>query len=246
MNDLCYQIIPPAIFLFGFFIVFSLFEFLIVFLLNRLTEKYWEFVVDRLIRFQVKHRKMISIISILFVILWFVFIYSFYLRNIFLYSTTTINILAGVLLLIILLIYYLSVHRTLKIEFQKRVYRYFYIFLSLILYAFILGLASTSYLSYQQYVNVNFVYPAMEKVDDQVDQHKKEMLLEQFRASFEAGECIPVDYEEKDPNLVHFIYVGSDSETSSDDFSLKGMKCSDTENTFLRTEEGEWYWVIEG
>ncbi|MBU0727050.1 hypothetical protein KKA95_00010 [Patescibacteria group bacterium] len=252
MQQWAENIIPSLLFFLAFFIAFSLVELLFILLLNRLEKRNWEFVIDHLIRLKVHHGKLVSIIGGLgiFVVLMSALIFTPFFKVIY-YASTELAVLSVLLIFVMVVIYATTTRKMVRLDLEKKVHGYIYFIVSFILYVFIVTLASQSYNSYQNYVNKTFVDPTVKEVQTKLDEQEEERLLTLFREDYLNGDCIEVDYAEKEATgLTHFIYITTDIEfatmkTIEDSMTtFKGYECTDGENTFMLTDEGKWYWVI--
>ena len=249
------SLVPLIAFFVAFVIAFSLIELLIIYILNRLEKKHWAFVIDTLIRAKVHHAKAIEMIALagILLVLAFVFFTTPFLEI--MKATTPILMYFSIVLLVAMIVVYAITARKLTImALEKKVHRYIYFVISIIIFTFMMIIADQSYNSYQNYINQQFVDPAAQQIRAGIDQREESRLLTQFKEDYLSGRCEIFDYnEEGSADLTHFIYIETDLELASrpgtpvadpGSLLLKGYKCTDGENTFLLTEEGKWYWVI--
>ena len=254
-TELANSVIPSAVFFSGFFIAFSLLELLIIFFLNRLEKKHWEFVIDTLIRAKIHHGravKMIALLGILLVLALIFFTTPF--LDVLRAATPELKIFMAVLFAVMGLIYFTTTRKVTRMALEKKVHGYIYFLVSCIVFTFVVVMADQSYNAYQNYINSQFVYPATQKIQASQDKKEEDSLISKFREDYLAGKCEVVDYrKEKPTGLTHFIYARTDVDltiagaTIVDENGmtlLKGNKCTDGKNTFLLTEGGKWYWVI--
>jgi len=247
-----YTILPPLIFFLFFFISFAFIELIFIFSLNRLISKYWKFVIDIIIRAKVRYGKLIQIAAISLIILLLLIVYfltPFF--QVFTSATPVLRNLSIILFFVILLIYFTTTRRMSKMALEKRVNRYIYFILSIVFYVGIVIAANSSYGAYQDYINTKFVSPTIQKVRATLSEQEKTNLLSQFKQDLEDGKCTFFDYsKQNNGGMIHFVFIArddgatADEEIASEISALHGQVCSDTESTFLLTEDGVWYWVI--
>lgn len=250
------EIIPPLLFFIAFSIVFTFLELLLIFALNRLGQKYWEFVIDVLIRAKVHHGKIIrcAVIVVLGVVGLGVILFS-PLLEILLTASREMRLFALMLALVMALFYSINIRKTATLEVEKAIYRFIFFIVSLFIYVVVLVVAVKSYGGYVRLVNDAFINPASIRVGQALDQREKENLLGQFRSMNEQGLCVTTDYtDSKEVGLKNFVWVedepalafgGATPDSKNPKGYLKGRACSNGKDTFLLTEWGSWYWVIQ-
>lgn len=245
---------PQFVFFFSFFVAFSLVELLLIFVLNRLSRKYWEFVIDHIIRVKVHYGRVFEVAAIFGIVALLILVYFRTPFFTVIQSTTPVlKVFAVLQLLIMVLIYFTTTRKFTHLALERKVHQYMYFVVSLILFVFIIILADDSYTAYRKFINTQFVTPAVENIQTQIDEQKKESLLKKFSGDLAAGKCSSFDYtQQKGPGLTHFVFVAFDpalAEPSAAPLgqgmpSLKGKVCTDGVDSFLITEQGQWYWVI--
>lgn len=153
------------------------------------------------------------------------------------------------------LLYSVNIRKGTKLEVERKIYRAIFFIISVTLYVFILVIANESYGAYVNFVNTQLVNPAVQKIESSLEDQKREELLSTFRQNYLNGECEPIDYTEREEEagITNFLYITTDPglakggmyDPSDPQTYLKGYACSDSENTFLLTNQGAWYWVTE-
>ncbi|MBN1258295.1 hypothetical protein JXA05_00905 [Candidatus Peregrinibacteria bacterium] len=231
-------------------------ELMLLLLLNRLGHKYWEFVIDRLIRAKVHFPRTVraaAVLSIVFLVLLLAL--KTPILSVLALATPAVQSFAAALVFVMVAAYFVMTRKVAKKGLERKVYQYAYFVTSLILYVFILIMASHGYEMYRNFVNTQLVAPTAENVRAGLDDFKKEALLRQFREEVDAGRCVFTDYSKsKEAGVKHFVFIAKEEGAAVSDFSdevqgfalLKGQVCTDGENTFLLTEQGFWYHVISG
>lgn len=246
------NIAPLITFFIAFVIAFAVVELLFIYILNRLEKRYWVFVVDVLMRARLHHKRAIEIIAVIGIIITLIIaLFGTPFLEVFRASKPILDAFMLVLLAAMILVYFVATRKATHLALEKQVHTYLYFVISIILFAFMTVMADQSYNSYQNYINKELVDPATQQIKAGISGMEEDRLLAKFREDYLAGECEDIDYSFIDnPGMIQFVYVTTDIELASrmttpdDDFSLKGQKCSDGENTMLLTEGGKWYWVI--
>lgn len=249
------DLIPLLAFFIGFFVAFSIIELFIIFALNRLSKKYWEFVIDELIRAKVHHGKLIQMMAIIGIIVVLAFIwFATPLSQVISAATPILKTFSIILLVVMVVIYFTTTRKMAKMALEKKVHQYIYFVISIIAFAFVVIMMDQSYNSYQNYIQTQFVETTTQNIQATLDEKEEERLIVQFKEDYLAGKCEDIDYSENlTAGFTHFVYIKTDLELASaktgpvreDMPYLKGQKCTDGENTFLLNEEGKWYWVIK-
>ncbi|MBI5421734.1 hypothetical protein HZA44_01220, partial [Candidatus Peregrinibacteria bacterium] len=165
------------------------------------------------------------------------------------------RLFALLLALVMALFYSINIRKTATLEVEKAIYRFVFFIVSLFIYVAVLVVAVKSYDGYVRLVSDAFINPTAIRLGQALAQREKERLLGQFRGMNAQGLCVATDYtDSKEVGLKNFVWVedepalafGSakpDSENPKN--FLKGKACTDEKNTFLLTEWGSWYWVIQ-
>ena len=250
------DIFPQLLFFFFFFLAFSVMELILVFILNRLMRKYWEFVVDRVMRLKVHYGNAIRNTAVISIVLLVALLCAYTpIIRVLAQAYPSLQSFAIAMVFTMVLIYFATARKMAKLVLEKRIHQYLYFVVSLILYVFFVIFANESYVAYRQYINTQLVSPTIENVRAGLDERKKEDLLNKFREEARAGKCLPIDYSKvKGTGVKQFLFMAQDAEFAVSGSmvvpqgvaALKGRSCTDGENTFLLTDEGRWYWVISG
>jgi len=250
------DLLPTILFFVIFFIAFTLLELLVVFFLNRLGRRNWEFMIDVVIRSGVNHGRLIKwLVFLLLLLLIIAMLLTTPIFAVLERATFEFKVFAVVLALFMFLIYALNIQKTSRVKIEKKIYGTIFFVLSVSAYVVILILANETYESYRHFVNQQLIRPTVVEVSTALEDIKKEKLHQKFRKQYLAGECEPVDYTEEgvqEGELANFVLVAYDSDLSISDTEalpkeatafLKGQACTDGEETFLITRDGRWYWV---
>ncbi len=251
------EILPPLLFFVAFSVVFIFLELLLVFVLNSLGRKYWEFVIDVVIRSQVHHGKAIryALVFVLAVVVAAVVLFT-PLVEVLVRGSGEMRLFALILALVMAFFYLVTIRKASRMHIERVIYHVVFFLVSIALYIVILCIAEKSYGDYVRYVNANFINPTVETVGNVLENREKDRLLAQFRDMNAKGLCPEKDYtQSKEIGLKNFIWVsdepalafGTSKPDSVNDPKgyLKGKVCTDGKSTFLLTEWGSWYWVIQ-
>jgi len=249
------EILPPLIFFVLFSVVFSFLELLLIFVLNGLGRKYWEFVIDVVIRSRVHHGKIIRLVLVFVVAAVVASAVLFTpLVDVLVRGSNEMRLFALVLALVMALFYSITIRKTSRMEIERNIYRVVFFLVSIALYIVILCVAERSYGDYVRYVNAKFINPTAQAVSNTLESREKDRLLNQFREMNAKGLCVSADYSESKVALTNFVLVETDlglafgegkPDPSNPKSYLRGKTCSDGKETFLLTEWGSWYWVIQ-
>lgn len=257
MNQIYVDILPQVLFFISFFIVFSLFELIIVFFLNRMERQHWEFMIDVVIRAKVHYAKIIkwSVLTVFAALVIFLILFTPFLE-VFETASGELKLFAVFLALVMALIYFINVRKDTKLDIEKKIYKTVFFILSIVIYVIILIIANESYGQYKDYLNAELINPTIEGVEEATEKQKEQELLNKFREMYLNGKCENKDFarENGGSEVINFVLVSAEPELSFGDITefadpkaqFRGKVCSDGENTFLLNGLGRWYWVIMG
>ena len=215
-------------------------------------------MIDVVIRSKVHHGKLIKW-TVFLALTAFILGVIFYtpLINILISASKELQLFALILALVMALMYSINIRRSSHLNIEKKIYRVIFFVISIFLYIFILVLTNESYESYAKYVQSQLITPAVKTVELAKEDREESKLLKKFRQQYLNSDCQDADYTEIEGNQVivkSFILVASEPKLafSSEPINLedpkanlKGKKCTDGKNTFLLTEQGNWYWITE-
>ncbi len=252
------DIIPPLIFFLVFLFTFFALELIVIVLLNRIGQANWKFMIDKVIRAKVYHGRLIRwlvILGLFVFVLCVLFCTS--LIDLLVTASNEMRLFAAVLALVMVLIGLINTRKSSRVAVGRKIYQIVFFIISIFIYIFILTAARESYQDYAEYVQTRLIAPAAKTVEISKEGRQEERLLKKFRQQYKEGECVDVDYTEaegKEVVVKSFVLVASDPELAFSDepidlenprANLKGKKCTDGENTFLLTGQGNWYWITE-
>lgn len=252
------DIIVPSIFFFiAFFMAFTLIEMVVILILNRYIYKNWAFIIDVVIRAKVHYGNTIERLMRAFVIVFLALMISFTLvLDILKHASFGVKVLAVEMLLIMILIYLRTTRKIPKLSFMKAIHKYLYIYLSAIFYVLTIVVVNDHYPAYQKYINDAIVNPVSANSSEYIESRKRKKLLTEFRHQIYADECPRTDLrtDQNNGKNKHFVYVTTHTDLKliekpinpkDQKAFLTGRLCSNSEETFLLTDYGQWYWVIE-
>lgn len=251
--------IPSIAFFIAFLLVFLLAEFFIVLFLNGFIYHHWTFIVDVVIRLKIRHGPMIRFIVFASILIFF---------GVLFFTTPVLPILKGAspeeklyaleILLVILLVYRIATRHLLEVNFLKIIHRYLYFYFSTIVAVALVLTVHSQYDRYQKLINAKLAFPVTEKVKMVIENRHRKALLSEFRRQIHNGTCVRSNYVTNmtEGKIIHFIYVTTDPDLSLVPFRQQsllgsqnmtmGRSCANGKETFLLTDYGQWYWVIEG
>jgi hypothetical protein len=254
MNQtLLFSTVPQVIFFISFFVVFTLVELLLVWILNRLQTQYWEFVIDRIIRAKVRYGARIKIFALLILLaLSFVITLKTPIVKSLQEGGIELRALAGLMLLAMIVIYFRTTKKVTQLAIEKRVHEFLYVVISVALMVYMILLADHSYKNYKAFVGDQLVTPTINEVGVALEEGKKKELLETFTAMAKEGKCPVTDLSAENGSLKHFVLVGLDPSLAEPDAPLatedpqgflKGRLCTNGKEYFMLSAQGAWYWV---
>lgn len=251
-------IVPSISYFIAFFIAFSLLETFIILFLNRLMFHWWGFTVEGLTQSKELHGKKIRlgvlITTVLLIIALLIFTDFWTILKT---ANLSVKVLTLETLLGMILIYLSTTNRLPKLEVEKSIHKYLYIYLSIIVLVLTTILAERNYERYQDFINAN-VNATVEGVDKKIKSQEKSALIENFRKQLYQGGCEEKNYleEQGGTGVKNFVYAGTSDDlartaTAFDDDPdpakfFRGRVCTNGVETFLLTDHGRWYWVIDG
>ena len=251
------ELLPTLIFFVLFSALFAILEMVVVIYLDSLEKKYWEYLIDVLIRSEVHHGRVVKYLFLGIIGFLFILFISFTpLINILSSATGSFRIFALLLALLILLFLLINSRRRTKARIEKRIYAIVFLAISLIIYIFVIIIAQKSYVSYAEYVNKKLVDPAVKTVTRVVEAQEKERMLKTAKEMYLSDKCTEVDYttERKEIIMKNILLLESDPDMAfgsknvdinDPQRALKGMECNSEKEILLLTENGDWYLVNE-
>ncbi|MBU1017912.1 hypothetical protein KKA33_02675 [Patescibacteria group bacterium] len=257
MSSELFEIIVPSIaFFFAFFLAFTLMEMMVVLLLNGFVFKHWGFVVDVVMRVKVRHGTLMRFATLLLMTV-FIGVLLKYTAVLRILDSATLEekLYAGQTFLVILLTYRLATGHLMELTFLKQIHRYLFIYLSVVVYVLMILLVNSQYDNYQRLINATVVHPIGENVKVVMENYQRKKILNEMRRLVHNDRCPRVDYMlDLTKGLTkHFIYVTTDPDLATLQEVLSdapknytiGRACTYANETFLLTDYGQWFWVID-
>jgi|GEM_PF-1323376 len=256
-SELTEIIIPSIAFFVGFLLAFYLIELFVILILNGFVYKHWSFVVDVVMRVKVRHGKAARNITLASIIILLVILFKYTaviqaLRD----ATMEEKLYAAQIILVIFLVYFGTTRYLTDLTFLKQIHRYLFIYFSMIVFVFMVLIVNQQYENYQRLINAKIVYPITKKTEVVMENYKRKKLLNEVRRMIHNGRCPRVDFTERlvQGEMMHFVYVTTDPAlsisniTTSFDEAISltvGRSCTYENETFLLTDHGQWFWVID-
>jgi len=257
MSSELFEIIIPSIaFFFGFFLAFTLIEMMVVLVLNGFVFKHWSFVVDVVMRVKVRHGALVRFFTMVLIAV-FIGLFLKYTAVLKILENATLEekLYAGQTFLVILLTYRLATSQLMELTFLRQIHRYLFIYLSVVVYVLMILLVHSQYDNYQRLINATIVHPISENVKVVMENYQRKKILNEMRRLVHNDRCPRIDYSlDLTRGLTkHFIYVTTDPDLAiSEDVSSDapknytiGRACTYADETFLLTDYGQWFWVID-
>lgn len=258
MNSELFDVIIPSIaFFIAFFVAYSLVEALIILLLNRLIFRTWGFTPEKLIKSQELYGQKIKIGTLISIVILLVLLIRFTgLIGVLQAATPEVKVLAVETFLAMILIYLTTTRPLTRFDVERSIHKYLYVYLSIIVFTFTMLTADRSYASYKDFINAN-VTATIRGVEQTLESREKDALVDEFRQQIYRGQCPETDFTKTSQKngITNFVYVTTSSDLIRADVSydddldvnkdLRGRLCTDGAQTFLLTDHGRWYWVIE-
>lgn len=250
-------IIPSVAFFVAFYMVFTILELMIIMILNRLIFHYWGFFIDRVMAAKVYYGKQIETVTVTFLTLFLVaVIYFTSLADILFHAELGVQILAGLMVVAIILIYLLTSQGLPLLHVTKRIHAHLYIYMSVIAFVLIVTLANQHYASYLSFINDGFSKKNPEETF-LIEIQKRKALLDEFRIQALTNNCPRVNFLSEDKSIIPptLIYIATQLDLKlmkkplnpkNPNAFLSGRLCSNGDEQFLLTDYGQWYWVFEG
>ncbi|MBU1018206.1 hypothetical protein KKA33_04225 [Patescibacteria group bacterium] len=252
------ELIPLFIFFLVFLATLSLMELIVIFLLNRIGQANWQFMIDIVIRAKVYHGRLIRWLVIIALMIFVIcMLFCTPLLELLMTASNEMRLFAALLALVMVLIGLINIRKNAHVAIERKIYQIIFFVISFFIYIFILTAAQESYQSYANYIQTQLIDPTVKTMELAKEERKEDRLLKKFHKQYQEGKCIDADYTELSGRQVvvkSFVLIASEPILAFSDApinledpkaNLKGKKCTDGENTFLLTEHGNWYWITE-
>ena len=249
--------VPSLAFFVAFFLGYLILEMAVVVILNRVFFRYWGLVTVPVDYPKLRRNRRIELGVMLFIALSIIaLVLKSRVIEVLLMSDLGIRLFALEAFLGMVLIYSITTHQLIKVDFIKKVHKYLYFYLSSIVFVAVVIVVNQSYGQFQDYLQTNVIHPYVTSRSMTMENKLRDELLDAFRHKIAYHACPWVDFTTPDEigkirNMV-YITTHSDLDIASKPINrnnprdyLTGWLCSDPRGTFLLTEHGEWYWVME-
>ena len=250
-------IIPSIAFFVAFFLAYSLVEMLIILALNRLLFRAWGFTPEKLVQSRELYGKKIKIATFVVVVILLGLILKFTeFHTILAKATLEIKVLAAETLLAMILIYLTTTRPLTKLDVERSIHKTLYLYMSVIVFVLTIVAADRSYAAYKDFINAN-VTATIRGVERKVDDHEKSALINNFRKLVYQGKCPDINYSSQKggSGVTQFVYLSTQDDLIQSKIpyeedpdwtkDLRGRVCTNGVETFLLTDHGRWYWVVE-
>ncbi|MBI5421686.1 hypothetical protein HZA44_00950 [Candidatus Peregrinibacteria bacterium] len=262
-SDLFEIILPSLVFFFAFFVVNILLEMGVVFLLNTFFCKHWMIVTKFACSRRRKwHRRAEFALCLSVSLSLLAIIAATHTIDIFVASDLEIKIYVLELFLATLLIYRITSRLILSDiignckELLLKAFGYLFFFTSVLLAILTILFLNQQYESFKRLIHSTLIYPITGKHALILKNGTKGGLITAFREQIYQGLCPRMDYSTctSDAPVVNLIYVTTQLDLRLDTHPiihsdpkdyLSGRACTKGSTTFLLTDHGQWYWVID-
>lgn len=257
-SDLFEIIIPSVAFLMAFFLAYTLLEMGITLFLNAFIFRHWGFAAQATDPRPTQDSGHIELGICLFISA-FVITMVCYSRifDILLSSSAEVRVFTLELFLAMLLVYSLTTHQLQQNNFVKKIHKYLFFYLSSIVFVLSTLFANQYYETYKNYIHANLIAPLAGEHPMTLESRERKRLLALFRHQIYNDLCPRTDYTTvyKSGRVTNFVYVVTHPDLSIADKPilrsnlkdyLSGRLCTSKDISFLLTDHGQWYWVVEG
>ncbi|MBI5421687.1 hypothetical protein HZA44_00955 [Candidatus Peregrinibacteria bacterium] len=258
MSSELFEIIIPSIgFFTAFFLTYLLLEMTIVVFLNRLIFSNWGIATQVIDYPKLKRNQRIELGVSLFIALSII---ALVLRSrvieLLTVSQLGTRIFALEAFLGMILIYSITTHQLIRNDFIQKVHKYLYFYLSSLVFVVCIILSDQYYGIFQNYIRANLIVPIAQNHSLVMENDLRQELLANFRYRIQKGTCPRVDFTTPDQIGIvrNMIYVTTHPDLnisktpilrSNPRDYMTGWLCDDLRASFLLTEHGQWYWVIQ-
>lgn len=258
MSSELFEIIIPSIgFFAAFFLTYLLLEMLVVVVLNRLIFRTWGIAtqIADYPKLQRNHRIELGV-SLFIAVSIIALVLRSRVIELLLVSQLGTRLFALEAFLGMILIYSITTHQLVRDDFIRKVHKYLYFYLSSIVFVACIILADQYYGIFQDYIRANIIVPIAHDRSLVLENNLRQELLSDFRYRIQKGTCPRVDFTTPNEIAVvrNMVYVTTHPDLnisktpilhSNPRDYLTGWLCDDRRASFLLTEHGQWYWVIE-
>lgn len=258
MSSELFEIIIPSIgFFAAFFLAYLLVEMMVVVILNRLIFRAWGIATQITDYPKLKRNHRLELgVSLFIAFSTIALVLRSRLIELLLVSQLGTRLFALEAFLGMVLIYSITTHQLVRDDFIQKVHKYLYFYLSSIVFVVCIILADRYYGTFQNYIRANIIVPIANDRSLVMENKLRQELLADFRYRVKKGTCPRVDFTT--PNQIgivrNMVYVTTHPDLnisktpilrSNPRDYLTGWLCDDLRASFLLTEHGQWYWVVQ-
>lgn len=262
-SDLFEIILPSFAFLIAFFMANILLEMGVIFLLNYFFYRHC-IAVSKIACARKKkwHRPTELALCLFLSFSLLAIIVSTHAIELLLVSDWEIKIYTLELFLATILVYRITAHLLPNDacgnckRFLTKAHQYLYFFTSAFFAILTLLLISQHYEDFKRFVHSNLAYPITGQPTLILKNGTKSGFLITFRQQIYQGLCPRTDYSASsaDTPVVNMVYVTTQTDLRINPLPinhydpkeyLSGRACTQGDTTFLLTDHGQWYWVID-
>jgi len=249
--------IPSLCFFVAFFLVYLILEMLVVAFLNVFFFRYWGLATETPDYPKLKRNHKIEIGASLFIAVSIIFlVLKSKIVDLLLISHIGIRLFALEAFLGMVLIYLITTRQLVKDDFIKKIHKYLYFYLSTIVFVAVVIQVNQAFGLLQDYLQTNIIHPYVTSRSLILENRLTDELLTAFRHKISNHACPWVDLSTTDQlskvQNMAYITTQADLDVASKPINRKnprdfltGWLCTDPRATFLLTEHGEWYWMMD-
>ena len=259
MNSEIFEIILPSLSFFaGFFLVYSILEMLVALSLNLVIFRYWGFAAEVTDLPKIRKNRRIELAIALFIAFSIVGL-VFYSRviELLLKSAIEVRVFALEVFLAMLFIYLITTHQLLEDSFIRKAHKYLYFYMSSIVFVAVVIASNRYYEAYRDYIHANLFFKSNQTQTMTLNRKERDQHLALFREMVYNGLCPEADFSSyyRSGRVMNFVYVVTHPDlkiatkpllSTNVKAHLSGRLCSSGNTSFLLTDHGQWYWVIQG
>jgi hypothetical protein len=257
-SDLFEIILPSFAFFVGFFLLYTILEMLVTLSLNLIIFRYWGFATEVTDPPRIKRNRRIELAICLFIALSVVTIVCYSrVIDVLLASEIEVRVFALEVFLAMLFIYMVTTHELLEDHFIKKAHKYLYFYISSIVFVLAILFSNRYYADYQDYIHATLFFKSDQSQSLILSREERDRNLMVFREMIYNGLCPEADFSSyyRSGRVMNFVYVVTHPDlkiaqkpllTTNVKAHLSGRLCSSGNTSFLLTDYGQWYWVIQG
>ena len=257
MNSALIQITVPSLcFFVAFFLVYLILEMVVVLFLNGFFFHYWGLATETPNYPKLKKGFEVEVGISLFIAVSIIFlILKSRIVDLLLISPIGIRLFALEAFFMVL-IYLITTRQLVKNDLIKKIHKYLYFYLSTIVFVAVVIQVNQAFGLLQDYLQTNIIHPYVTSRSLLLENKLTDELLTAFRHKVSNHACPWVDLSTPDQlskvQNMAYITTHADLDVASKPINRKnprdyltGWLCADPRASFLLTEHGEWYWMMD-